>query len=272
VNQVFSVGERVVLFDKAGRRVFVTLQSGGKVHLHTGVISHDDLIGVAEGTIVSSSEGARYLALRPTLVDQAEAAKRRFQPVYPKDLGAIAIYLDLKPGASVLEVGLGTGGVTDVILRSISPGGSYTGCDIREDVVKDINDRYAQLARMWSIEFKAVVADAYAVLPDGKFNRVVLDVPEPWRTLDKIKQQVESGGVVVAILPNVLQVKRLVSQVSETKGFSLNYVFELTQRFWNMLGKSSRPFHRMVGHTSFLVQLRRLAADDEFEVQERIRV
>ena len=45
----------------------VVLEPGRLFHTHRGSVAHDDLIGRPEGSIVMSSGGTAYLALRPLL-------------------------------------------------------------------------------------------------------------------------------------------------------------------------------------------------------------
>ena len=39
-------GDQVLLVDNKKRRYLLTLEAGGEFHSHTGVLSHDDLIGL----------------------------------------------------------------------------------------------------------------------------------------------------------------------------------------------------------------------------------
>ncbi|MCY4456432.1 MAG: tRNA (adenine-N1)-methyltransferase, partial [Acidimicrobiaceae bacterium] len=45
-----QVGEMVLLIDRKKRRYLIDLVSGGEFHTHSGVLSHDELIGADEGT------------------------------------------------------------------------------------------------------------------------------------------------------------------------------------------------------------------------------
>ena len=62
-----AAGDQVLLVDSKARRHLVTLAAGGELHLHTGVLRHDDLIGQDEGVTVRTTLGARLVAIRPTL-------------------------------------------------------------------------------------------------------------------------------------------------------------------------------------------------------------
>ncbi len=95
----FEAGERALLFDSKGRRYLVLLGTGGEFHTHAGTVPHDTILGQPEGTIVRSSLGARYIAVRPTLAEIVLKMPRGAQVIYPKDLGQILVMGDIFPGA-----------------------------------------------------------------------------------------------------------------------------------------------------------------------------
>src|SRR5699024_12139474 len=65
----FRAGDRVQLTDAKRRMHTITLVAGKSFHTHRGYFRHDDLIGRDEGTVVTTSGGTEYLALRPLLDD-----------------------------------------------------------------------------------------------------------------------------------------------------------------------------------------------------------
>ena len=100
-------GERVLLVDAKERRYLITLRPAASFHTHVGIVDHDDLIGIPEGSTVLGSTGRRFLVVRPTLSDAVLKMPRGAQVIYPKDLGAILIEADIAPGMRVLEAGRG---------------------------------------------------------------------------------------------------------------------------------------------------------------------
>src|SRR4051812_49888726 len=88
----------------------VVLEPGREFHTHRGALSHDALIGLPDGSVVTSSGGTAYLALRPLLSDYVLSMPRGAQVIYPKDAAQIVAMGDVFPGAKVLEAGAGPGG------------------------------------------------------------------------------------------------------------------------------------------------------------------
>jgi tRNA (adenine57-N1/adenine58-N1)-methyltransferase len=93
---------------------------------------------------------------------------------------------------------------------------------------------------------------------DERFDRCVLDLPEPWGPLEALRSVLEPGGVLCAYLPTTIQVQELVLALAP-QGFYHVETFEVLRRGWHVTERSVRPDHRMVGHTGFLTVARRAA-------------
>src|ERR671913_545718 len=113
----FRVGDRVQLTGPKGRMHTITLQPGAHFHSHKGLIAHDDLIGMPDGSVVANQVGIEYLALRPLLTDFVMSMPRGAAIVYPKDAAQILAAADIFPGATVVEAGVGSGALSLWLLR-----------------------------------------------------------------------------------------------------------------------------------------------------------
>ena len=81
------------------------LTPGGEFHTHRGSIAHDAVIGLEQGSVVKSSNGAHFLVLRPLLVDYVMSMPRGPQVIYPKDAAQIVHEGDIFPGARAWRPG-----------------------------------------------------------------------------------------------------------------------------------------------------------------------
>src|ERR1700736_2209269 len=135
----FAAGDQAQLTDPKGRMHQIVLSSGGTFHTHRGALSHDDLIGQPEGSVVTASSGTAYVALRPLLADYTLAMKRGAAIVYPKDAAQILAYADVFPGARVLEAGAGSGALSCWLLRAVGDQGTVVSFERRPD--------FAEIAR-----------------------------------------------------------------------------------------------------------------------------
>jgi tRNA (adenine57-N1/adenine58-N1)-methyltransferase len=129
----FEPGDRVQLTDPKGRHHQLVLVAGKSFFTHRGSISHDELIGLEDGSVVTSSGGTPYVALRPLLADFALAMKRGAAVVYPKDAAQIVAMADIFPGARVIEAGAGSGALSCWLLRAVGESGTVTSYERRPD-------------------------------------------------------------------------------------------------------------------------------------------
>jgi tRNA (adenine57-N1/adenine58-N1)-methyltransferase catalytic subunit len=256
VTGPLAAGERVLLVDAKRRRHLVTLAPGGELHLHTGVLSHDDLIGRDEGVTVRTTMGARLVALRPTLAEYVLEMPRGAQVIYPKDLGPILVLADIHPGARVLESGVGSGALTMALLRAIGPTGSVVGYELRDDFAAQAQRNVEGMLGP-DLPLRVEVRDTYDGIDEEGLDRMVLDLPEPWRVVKHAESALRPGGILLAYLPTILQVARLREEL-ESSAFGMAQSLEVLQRGWHIEGQSVRPDHRMVAHTGFLTCARLL--------------
>ena len=253
------------MHDHSGRRFHLRLAAGAVFSIHTGALPHDNLIGKPEGTVVATSHGSRLLALRPTFAETVVGRKRSAQPIYPKDMGAILLGADIGPGDRVLEAGAGTGSLTILLLRSVGPAGRVVSYELREDFAAAARASLANAFGELPANLELVAGDVLGCDASAEFDRVCLDLPEPWSAVELAARVLRPGGSVFAHCPNVSQVQRFADGLRAQGGFGLMETIEVLQRGWTVRGRSVRPAHRMVAHTGFLTFARRLAGQETFE-------
>ncbi len=262
-----GAGEVVLLHDKAGRRYRLVLASGASYSTHAGTLAHDSLIGEPDGTVVATSLGHRLLALRPTFAERVVERRRRAQPIYPKDLGAILVHADVSPGDLVVEAGTGTGALTMAVLRAVGEAGRVVSYEVREDFHEAARAAVEEVMGDVPPNLELRVGDVYEGIAERGADRVLLDLPEPWRAVPGAAAALRPGGVVFAHCPNASQVQRFCDDLREVGGFGLIETVEVLERGWTVRGRSLRPSHRMVAHTGFLTFARRLAGPEVFEAE-----
>lgn len=228
-------------------------------------MDHDALIGLPEGSLVSTNRGGRLLALRPTFAEEVLERRRRAQPIYPKDLGAIVVRADLFPGAAVVEAGTGTAALTLAALRAVGPTGRVVSYEVREDFLAASTAAIEETLGEVPPNLELKLGDAYQGFSERGVDRVLLDLPEPWQAVPGTADALRPGGIVFAHCPNVSQVDRFCAALRDRGGFGLIETVEVLERGWAVRGRSQRPAHRMVAHTGFLTFARRLAGSEGFE-------
>jgi tRNA (adenine57-N1/adenine58-N1)-methyltransferase catalytic subunit len=261
---LFAVGDQVQLTDPKGRRHRVVLAEGKSFHTHRGSLAHDDLIGQPEGSVVVSSGGTAYVALRPLLADYTLSMSRGAAVVYPKDAGQILAQADIYPGARVVEAGAGSGALSCWLLRAVGESGLVVSYERRPDFAQ-IAQRNVELYfggphpawRLVNGDFPGT--GDFPGDGDRDVDRVVLDMLAPWEHADATAGVLRPGGLVCCYVATTTQLSRTVEALRAQGSFDEPATWETLQRGWHVDGLAVRPEHRMVGHTGFLVTARRLA-------------
>jgi tRNA (adenine57-N1/adenine58-N1)-methyltransferase catalytic subunit len=251
-------GERVLLVDAKQRRYLITLRAGASFHTHVGIVDHDSLIGTPEGSTVLGSTGRRFLVVRPTLSDAVLKMPRGAQVIYPKDLGAILVEADIAPGVRVLEAGVGSGALSMALLRA---GAEVVGYEVRDDFAERARANVVAMLGAGA-RYRVVLRDVYEGIDEVGLDRILLDLPEPWRVLPHAASALRPGGILCAYLPSINQTAQLRSAM-EQRGFGMASTLEVLHRTWHIEDRSVRPDHRMVGHTGFLTTGRLLVPFEE---------
>ena len=263
----FAEGDIAMLYDRRRRRYRLPLKAGASFSTHTGSIFHDDIIGRPEGFTAITSKGHRLVVVRPTFHEGVVELPRQSQVIYPKDLGAIIMRGDIFPGANVVEVGLGSGASAAAILRAIGPSGSLVSYEVREEIIEPSRANVAELAPE-STNHEIVAADVYVDgVRETNVDRMLCDIPEPWRITDMAANTLRLGGVFTSFLPTILQVHQLTMALTMDTRWRLVESFELIERAWHVSDRSVRPEHHMVAHTGFLTTARRCEPVDEPEAE-----
>ncbi|WIX76150.1 tRNA (adenine-N1)-methyltransferase [Amycolatopsis carbonis] len=257
VSGPFRAGDRVQLTDSKGRHYTLTLAEGGEYHTHRGALAHDELIGLPEGSVVTSAGGSNYLALRPLLPDYVLSMPRGAQVIYPKDASQIVMWGDIFPGARVLEAGAGSGALTLSLLRAVGPAGHVSSYEIRDDHAEHAERNVVKFFGEKPDNWTLTVADL--ATHTGEVDRVVLDMLAPWDQLPNVAAHLVPGGVLTVYVATVTQLSRVTESLRDQQCWTEPESWETLMRPWHVVGLAVRPDHRMVAHTAFLLTARRLA-------------
>jgi len=242
-----------MLVDRKERHYVLILHEGASFHTHAGIVAHDEIIGRSEGITVRSTHGSPYIVLRPTLAEFVLKMPRGAQVIYPKDLGPLLMLADIYPGARVFESGVGSGALSMTMLRA---GAVINGYELRPDfadrATRNVHDFLgADALERYHVELR----DAYDGIDVTEMDRVVLDLPEPWRVVPHAARALRGGGIVAVYTPSIVQVMQVRDAFAE-HGFMFSETIEVLNRSWHVEGAAVRPDHRMVAHTGFLTTAR----------------
>lgn len=261
----FRVGDRVQLTGPRGKLNTITLEPGGEFHTHRGILPHDSLIGASDGSVVVSTVGDEYLALRPLLSDFVMSMPRGAAIVYPKDAAQILLVGDIFPGATVVEAGVGSGALSLSLLRAIGPTGMLLSFERREEFARiaqgNVTAFLGAVPQNWSVHLGDLALELGSTVERGSVDRMVLDMLAPWECLEAAASALAPGGVLVCYVATATQLSRVAEEIRATEAFTDPESSETMIRGWHVEGLAVRPDHRMVAHTGFLIAARRLALD-----------
>jgi tRNA (adenine57-N1/adenine58-N1)-methyltransferase len=265
----FVAGDRVQLTDQKGKIYSITITPGKEWHTHKGWIVHDDLIGLPEGSVVSTSAGLKFTAFIPLLTDYVLSMPRGATIVYPKDAALIVGFADIFPGARVLEAGVGSGALTLSLLRAVGPTGSVHSVERREEfaanATTNIDNYFGGRPANWSLAIGSVQEQEF----DHEFDRVILDMLAPWECVEMAAKVLRPGGVFMAYVATTTQLSATAEALKEDGHFTEPESFESMVRGWHHEGLAVRPQQRMIGHTGFLIFSRRMAPGVEVLARRR---
>ncbi len=224
-----------------GKRKFYW--SSGDLHTPDGILKEKD-IEKTKGKVLSHS-GKEFFALDANFVDQLKKISRGPQTLVLKDLGYILIHSGVGKDSFVVDAGTGCGALAAVM-------GRYA----RKVISYDLNKEHLALAQknltfLQSENVELKEGNVYEKIDEKDVDILTLDLPEPWRVnLDCVK----NGGTIIIYLPSITQVQEFCNTTKE----HVDKVIELLEREWHVEGRKVRPKSDMLGHTAFLIIVRKL--------------
>lgn len=265
----FKAGDRIQLTDPKGKLYSFTITPGKEWHTHKGWITHDDLIGLPEGSVVSTTAGLKFTAFIPLLADYVLSMPRGATIVYPKDAAMIVGVADIYPGARVLEAGVGSGALTLSLLRAVGPKGFVHSVERRQDfadnATANLTNYFTGLPSNWHLDVGSVQEQKFT----EKFDRVILDMLAPWECVEMAAEVLRPGGVFLAYVATTTQLSATAEAIKSDGHFTEPESSETIVRGWHHEGLAVRPQQRMIGHTGFLIHSRRMAPGVEVLARRR---
>jgi len=259
IDRSFKYGDRVQLTDAKGKLYSITLAQGSEWHTHKGMLKHDEIVGLPEGSIVATNQDLKFQAFRPLLADYVLSMPRGATIVYPKDAAMILGVADIKPGIRVLEAGVGSGALSISLLRAIGEEGVLHSVEIREDFAeiseRNVSSYFGGKPTNWKLTIGALQDQTF----EADFDRVVLDMLSPWECLEVASKALVPGGVFMAYVATTTQLSKIAEAIKDSGNFTEPESSETIVRGWHHEGLAVRPQHRMIGHTGFLIFARRMA-------------
>ena len=236
------------------RRWLVEVKAGDSFHTHRGIIEFGDLIGKPFGSCIFSkpheSQGYKFFVLKPLPSDYILHMSRKTQIIYPEDAGLILIYSGIGPGSEVVEAGCGSGALTCILGNYVRPNGHIYSYDVNEKslVRAKKNITKAHLDDVVSIQYGDIIEDDFK---HKNVDSIVLDLAQPWKAVEKVKDYLKLSGILVSFSPTIEQVKKTTFAMRNNNFFEINS-YELLKRRIQVKKNATRPEVRMIGHSGYI--------------------
>jgi len=252
---MIAEGASVLLVDEAGKKFVLRaakkmIEVGG-----LGVIDGEAICAASFGDELKVGQ-RRFVILRPSVRDLLGIIERKAQIMIPKDSFLMPMYLDISSGSRVVEGGVGSGGLTMVLLKAVSPDGKVFSYENRKDHA-DLARRNVGLTELggcWELRMGDICTSDL----EKDVDAVVIDIPNPWDAIDNVKKSLRVGGHLCCYVPNVNQLDELVRKM-RASGFEDIFSFETIQREMIVHDGGVRPSFDMLGHTGYLTFGRKMS-------------
>ena len=232
----------------------IKVEAGKSFHTHKGFIKLDDLIDKEYGSVITSSLGFEFVALKPLLRDYVMKSARQTQINYPKDIALIVIFSGIGPGSHVVEAGTGTGALTMSIAFYVKPDGRVYSYEIRNEFVKVAEKNLERAGLREYVEIKN--KDITLGIDETDIDTVILDMAVPWLVIPHAYTALKPSGTLVSFSPTIDQVVKTVEALNEN-GFTDVESVECLMRGMQIERGKTRPQTLMTAHTGYITYARK---------------
>ena len=243
------------LMESEGRIHIVELVDEVVKHKGLGVLNTVALLsgfGLGDDVLI----GQKYLTRMPTKLPELVAGMaRRAQTISAKDAGVFITRLGIGSGDTVLEAGLGSGGLSLHLAKVLSNSGHLVTAEPRNEhaEVGLINLERASKCFAEFPKHTHLEGMVEEVVPDLEFDAIILDMPVHSPAIIACAPKLAFGGRIACYAPTTSQLEKCWKSCEEA-GLVVEWAGELMERQWGTTSKGGmRPVNGPFGHTAFLL-------------------
>ncbi|KAI0042402.1 tRNA methyltransferase complex subunit Cpd1 [Auriscalpium vulgare] len=227
-----AVGDLLVVWLTRDMIQSLVVTPGADFNSRFGNYRHADFVGLPYGSKVRPRTGTGFIhLLRPTPELWTLALPHRTQILYLADIAFITSWLDIRPGAIVVEAGTGSGSFTHSVARTVGSAGKVHSYEFHEARASKARYKFSRrgMANIVSLTHRNVCMDGFTVA--GTAGAVFLDLPAPWEAVEHAKTALRNdrAGRICCFSPCIEQVLRTVSALNES-GFTDITMYETLLR------------------------------------------
>lgn len=251
----------VALREPEGRIHIVELCEETRKVKGLGVLNPTTLLGgVNIGQTVQI--GSKELVVLPLrLPELVQGMKRRAQTISAKDAGLFITKLGIGGADTVLEAGLGSGGLALHLARVLGRAGCLISVETREEHAEVGMENLQRAHIAWGEDFPEhhlLIGDVceqieIAATEFGGYDAIILDLPEHSPAIKAASPHLNIGGRIACYCPVSSQLEAA-WESCESAGLTVEWAGELMIREWGKATRGGmRPVNGPFGHTAFLL-------------------
>ncbi|MEM4714428.1 MAG: methyltransferase domain-containing protein, partial [Candidatus Nanoarchaeia archaeon] len=148
-----------------------------------------------------------------------------------------------------LDMGTGSGWLAAYLAYIVGPTGQIITYEKNKAFAKLAMNNFSSLG-LNNIKLK--IKDAYKGFLEKDADVITIDLPNPERVLKFAHRSLKANGILVAYLPQITQILKLVKNLKKAK-FLPYKIVECFERNWIIKGQIARPEHDALSHTAFIL-------------------
>lgn len=200
-----------------------------------GTFLHNDIIGKEYGSKIYDILARNFIyVLKRTPELIAASLKKKTQILFEHDIAFICLLCNASPNKKIIEAGTGTGCLTYALANAVIPHGKIYTFEYNKERFDKVTSQFQQFGDIVkNIQFchKDIInTDWGDSIKD--VDSVILDMPNPWLCVEKVKNVLKERGVFVVFLPCIEQVHKLVDALEATS-FCEIVTYELLHKSWD---------------------------------------
>jgi tRNA (adenine57-N1/adenine58-N1)-methyltransferase len=238
-----------ILTTKEGKQFFIK-DTSKDFHCQFGLVKAKDL-KKKEGVIIKANTGKELVVSNPSFIDSFKKIKRAPQIITRKDASIIIAETGINMSSKVVDAGAGSGALACMLANICKEVTTY---EIRKDFAK-IADQNKEFLNLKNLTVKN--KDVYKGIAEKNLDLITLDLPEPWKIIEKAKKALKTGGFLVSYSPTIPQTMDFVNAVKKNQNLLHLKTVELIQREWEIEDRKVRPKTTQTVHTGFLSFVRK---------------
>lgn len=254
------VDQYILLEEEGGKMYFVPLVDESMKIKGLGVVNPmNDFGHVNIGQMIDVC-GKPLRRIPPRLPTLIRSMKRRAQTISDKDAGVLIAKLGIGDGDTVIEAGLGSGGLSMHLARVLGRHGTLVTVEAREEHALVGLENLERAKQTWDgfpnhIHHNGKIESvAPLLLHEGLLvDAIILDLPDHVPAIDATAELLQVGGRMACYCPVSNQLEQAWLSC-EKNGLSVEWAGEIIERQWGRASKGGmRPVNGPFGHTAFLI-------------------